>query len=100
MSTYQALVCEVPLLVLPAHVNQHFYAEAIARARTGQYLLPSKITTRQLIKKTIDMLSDQELSKKMLGLRNLYGMENNPKVQLLDRLVEMTELPKARKAFG
>ena len=100
MSTYQALVCEVPLLVLPAHVNQHFYAEAIARTKIGQYLLPSKITTRQLIKKTINMLSDQELSKKMLSLRNLYGMENNPKDEFLDRLAKMMELPVARKTFG
>ncbi len=59
MTTYAALSCGVPLLALPAHANQHFYAEAIARNHLGRFFRPSRLDVEELVKATLGMLSDE-----------------------------------------
>ncbi|VEP14446.1 conserved hypothetical protein [Hyella patelloides LEGE 07179] len=58
MSTYQALSCGVPLIPLPAHANQHFYAEALARNQLGYFFRPSRLKIDALVKKTLHLLND------------------------------------------
>jgi UDP:flavonoid glycosyltransferase YjiC (YdhE family) len=61
MTTYQALSCGVPLLALPAHANQHFYAEAIARNKLGSFFRPSRLKIEELVKATLSLLNNLEI---------------------------------------
>ncbi|TVQ42661.1 MAG: hypothetical protein EA365_14820 [Gloeocapsa sp. DLM2.Bin57] len=57
MTTYQAIAKGVPLLALPSHANQHFYAEAIAQQKLGYCLRPSRLKIDQLVAKTVSLLN-------------------------------------------
>ncbi|MBF2021840.1 MAG: hypothetical protein IGR93_17525 [Hydrococcus sp. C42_A2020_068] len=61
MTTYQALSCGVPLIALPAHANQHFYAEAIARNKLGYFFRPSRLNIDKLVRITLNLLEDSEI---------------------------------------
>ncbi|MDJ0577470.1 MAG: glycosyltransferase [Xenococcaceae cyanobacterium MO_234.B1] len=58
MTTYQALSCGVPLITLPAHANQHFYSEAIARNKLGCFFRPSRLKIDTLVRATLRLLKD------------------------------------------
>lgn len=65
MTTYQALTGQTALLVLPAHGNQHLYAQYIAHQGFGQFLLPSRTTTAKLVARTYQLLEDSALKEKL-----------------------------------
>lgn len=76
MSTYQAIASGVSLIALPAHANQHFYAEAIVRNKLGYMFRPSRLKINTLVAATLNLLNDpgtQESTKrfqqKMLSLK-------------------------------
>ena len=50
--------CGVPLIALPAHANQHFYAEALVRNRLGCFFRPSRLNIDALVTKTMFLLND------------------------------------------
>jgi UDP:flavonoid glycosyltransferase YjiC (YdhE family) len=58
MTTYQALSCAVPSIVLPAHANQHFYAEAIQQNNLGRCFRPSRLKLGELERATLDLLDN------------------------------------------
>lgn len=61
MSTYQALSSGVSLIALPAHANQHFYAEAIARNNLGYFFRPSRLSIDTLVNSTIKLFDDSSI---------------------------------------
>jgi UDP:flavonoid glycosyltransferase YjiC (YdhE family) len=58
MTTYQALSSGVPVIALPAHANQHFYAEAIARQNLGYFFRPSRLKIEELVQATLVLLKN------------------------------------------
>lgn len=49
MTTYEALRAGVPLLALPQHINQHFYAWRVKQSGVGDWLRPSEFSADQLV---------------------------------------------------
>jgi len=60
MTTYQALSGGVPLIALPAHANQHFYAEAIVSHQLGCFFRPSRLRINSLVKATLRILANSK----------------------------------------
>lgn len=88
MSTYQALSCGVPLIALPAHANQLFYAEAIVRNNLGYLFRPSDLkldelvnTTLRIVKEPKTYASTQAFQKKIADL--------NPRETILNRIMDL-----------
>lgn len=69
MTTYQALTLGVPLIVLPAHANQHFYAEAVVRNQFGYLFHPSRLSVNKLVKATLKLLGDDTIKQSIHSFR-------------------------------
>lgn len=48
-TTWKALAAGVPLVCLPAHPNQHFYADALGKAGVARLLRPNRLRRGQLV---------------------------------------------------
>lgn len=85
MSTYQALSCGVPLIALPAHANQHFYAEAIVRNNLGCLFRPSRLNINTLLTTTLRLLNDPAiLSSTKVFQQKLASFK--PETKILSRI--------------
>lgn len=85
MTTYQALSNGVPLIALPAHINQHFCAEAIAHLQLGVFFRPSRLRARALTAATLRLLADVKTKQRVdYFKRVLTSMQ--PKDIFLERL--------------
>ena len=88
MSTYQALSCGVPLIALPAHANQHFYAEALARNQLGCFFRPSRLKIDALVTKTMFLLNDSMTKAATQNFKQKLTMYNQ-KETILKRIEEL-----------
>ncbi|GAB4528794.1 MAG: hypothetical protein Tsb0014_10360 [Pleurocapsa sp.] len=85
MSTYQALGSGVPLMVLPAHANQHFYAEAIASRKLGYFLRPSRLKIDVLVEHTLDLLTNDTIKANVARFQQQL-LTFQPKEQILNKI--------------
>lgn len=91
MSTYQALSCGVPLIALPAHANQHFYAENIAKNGLGCFFRPSRLRIDTLIKATKEFLDSRETQTKMKKFQQKL-VTYNPEKNILRHIKDLIKL--------
>ena len=88
MSTYQALSCGVPLIVLPAHANQHFYGEAIVKNNLGYLFRPSRLKINRLIEVTLKILDNNSIYERVFHFKQkISSFNNRPKI--LNRIKDM-----------
>lgn len=85
MSTYQGIACGIPLLVLPAHANQHFYAEAIVNQQLGYLLRPSRLNFKKLTETTLDLLNNSKIFDSVQRFKDKLSSFNNQK-KIIERI--------------